>query len=125
MRGMDPKVAEDWKDQTPDQRAEFFKDSHELVGGDLAAAIQVRVKEVRRTNFAQSFRGTGKFFDEDDLRDKYKNKPEQLANVLANAKAFQCPIRDVKLFEETNVKHVLLENIQTRPKLHVSTQIGQ
>ena len=46
------------------------------------------------------------------------------ANTSLAKRAFHAQTVNITMFEETNVKNVLLENIQTRPKLHVSTQIG-
>ena len=40
----------------------------------------------------------GEFLDEEDLRDRYKNKPLQLENVLQNAKTTIHPTRKCKMY---------------------------
>jgi hypothetical protein len=46
------------------------------------------------------------------------------ANTLLAKRALHAQTGNITMFEETYVKHALLENLQTTPKLHVSTQIG-
>ena len=45
-------------------------------------------------------------------------------NTSLAKRALHAQTDNITMSEATNAKHVLLENIQTKPKLHVSSQIG-
>ena len=44
--------------------------------------------------------GNGRFLDTEDLEEKYKSKPEQLAAIYKNARTILCPVREVQLWED-------------------------
>ena len=44
------------------------------------------------------------WLDEDGLKHKYKNKPEQFKAVLTTAQSFVHPVRGVKLYEDVEYK---------------------
>eukprot|EP00959_Pyramimonas_sp_CCMP1952_P132026 2760453-Pyramimonas_sp.AAC.1 len=48
--------------------------------------------------------GTGSFLDEEDMRDKYKNKPKRLQGILDRARRFTDPISGVELIEDMEYK---------------------
>ena len=50
------------------------------------------------------FGSAGIFIDEEDLNEKYKRKPEQLASIKANTRTMTCPVRKVKLYEDPEFK---------------------
>lgn len=83
-----------------EEKHKWFSDNHEKIGKDLSAALQEVVSfEIKEEVFTE-FKGTGKFFDEEDLKDKYAKKPKQLAAILKNARKVECPVREVTLFED-------------------------
>ena len=53
---------------------------------------------IRETDF--ELVGSGTFIDEDDLTEKYKTKPQQLAAILKNARKIEDPIRECTLYKE-------------------------
>ena len=93
-------LAEDWTKVTEEQKREFYKKYQESMGDDLVARLQETVTESKRVSSSVEFQGTGDYFDEEDMNDKYKNKPEQLANIIANTRTFFCPVRQVWLYED-------------------------
>ena len=97
-------LAEDWTKVTEEQKREFYKKYQESMGDDLVARLQETVTESKRVSSSVEFQGTGDYFDEEDMNDKYKNKPEQLANIMANTRTFFCPVRQVWLYEDVKYK---------------------
>ena len=68
-----------------------------LFGDQLQKLVQTTLDEHRVHKATTNFSGLGKFMDEVDLAEKYKNKPEQLKNIMENAPKYFCPIRKVTL----------------------------
>ena len=54
-----------------------------------------------------AFKGTGEWFDLEDLEDKYENKPEQLQSILEEARRFKCSVRNVTLYEDMTYQSVV------------------
>ena len=97
--GMD-KTEEVFKAMTKDEREKFFRDQHALMGDGLAAVMETLVTSKTTTTNSVSFKGTGEFFDEADLTEKYAKKPQQLASILRNTRKVYDPIRETYLFED-------------------------
>ena len=54
--------------------------------------MQETIVESKRLSTKVEFEGTGEYFDEADMNEKYKNKTEQLQNILANTRRFFCTV---------------------------------
>ncbi len=50
---------------------------------------------------ASTYKRKAVYLDAPDLAEKYKNKPDQLANVKSNAPSFEDPVRGVKLYKDS------------------------
>ena len=50
--------------------------------------------------------GTGKFYDEADIKEKYKNKRQRLDGILKNATRIICPVAGVEMIEDLEYKSV-------------------
>ena len=70
------------------------------MGKELDMAVRQCVRKSKRTHELTGFKGVGQFFDEQDLKEKYKNKPEQFDAILKNAKTMEHPTRNVTLYED-------------------------
>eukprot|EP00435_Cladocopium_sp_Y103_P032005 s3895_g8.t1 len=81
-------LAQDWTNVTEEQKKEFYKTYQDAAGEDLLARMQEAVLESKRLSTPVEFDGTGEYFDEQDMNDRYKNKPEQLQNIFANTRRF-------------------------------------
>ena len=92
-----------WDDMNKHKKAEFIGLAKDLFGSDLRGRLQQFLEEDIESRESISLSGTGKFFDSPDLRDKYKNKPQQLQAILANTKTVVCPLSGVILYE--NMQH--------------------
>jgi len=89
-----------WKDMPKEERMNFFRESHALMGLDLAAAVDEVISKTATSDKERGFKGEGQFYDEIDIREMYKSKPDQAASVLANARKIFDPIRKVFLYED-------------------------
>ena len=85
---------------TRDERADFFLKNADLMGKDLAKAITNTASLSYTDEQVDGFLASGKWLDEIDLDEKYKNKPEQLAEIKKRARTFVHPTRQVKLYED-------------------------
>ena len=88
-----------WCGLATDERKSFI-DEHRQDPDKFEASLEILVEEKRVQKLLRSFKGTGTFFDEHDLTDKYKKKPEVLAAILKNTRTFECPISNRTMYEE-------------------------
>ena len=89
---------DEWKDFTCDKRADFMKKGNGLCGRDLDKQMAESIQWVKTRKETTKFDEGGKFEDEDDLEEKYKDKPDILDNIKANAASMTDPVRLVKMF---------------------------
>ena len=94
--GPDHSIAEYFANLRPAARRKFMLDNHDKSGANLKMAIKQRV------TVEQAMR-KGHMIAESDLREKYGNKPDQLASILQNAFAFECTIRGCKLYADPEI----------------------
>ena len=66
----------------------------------MPAAIENYVEELHIESNVDKFKAKGHYKDEVDLKEKYKDKPEQLASILQNAPQMECKIRSVTLYKD-------------------------
>ena len=99
-------LAEDWTKVSEQEKQEFYKKYQDLAGEGLLTRLQETIVESKRNSTSVTFEGTGEYFDEMDMNEKYKNKPEQLANIFANTRNYFCPVRQVWLYEDVKYKRI-------------------
>ena len=88
---------------TPEERKDFYVSARKFVGpAQLKASMLSKIEEIKTRTNTQKWAASENFMDEDDLREKYKSKPEILANVLKNATQFRCPIRGCTMFADVS-----------------------
>ena len=75
-----------------------MKKGKELCGRDLHKQMVESIQWVKTRKETTKFDEGGKFEDEDDLQEKYKDKPHILDNIKANAASMTDPVRLVKMF---------------------------
>jgi len=78
----------------------FHDKALNLYGADLEKLMVSTMEEVLRTKHAVQFQGTGSFFDEVQLGEKYKNNPRRLEAVLQYGQQFTCPKTNITLYED-------------------------
>ena len=83
-----------------ESRVKMMRECADVYGDALAMKFTENTTESRADAFSSEFNDLGKFMDEDDLTEKYKNKPEQLKNIFANATTTHCAVRNVTLWAD-------------------------
>ena len=86
--------------QHPANRAKFKERNLHTLGPDMPAAIENYVEEMHTQTTVDKFSSQGHYKDKQDLQEKYKNKPEQLASILQNAPQMECKIRSVTFYKD-------------------------
>lgn len=97
-------LAKDWTNVTEEQKKEFYKNFQAAAGDELIARMQETVVESKRQSTKVEFEGTGEYFDEHDMNQRYASKPEQLQNLFANTRRYFCPVKQVWLYEDVTYK---------------------
>ena len=77
-------LAVDWELMGENEKKELIVRAHQVFGADLKKLITESIEESWTRTSTTTFAGNGKYLDLTDLRDKYKEKPERLANIEAN-----------------------------------------
>ena len=99
MNDVDPQIAADFNNLTPEEKREFYTKHHKLHGEGLAMKILQTTTEQRTKRFSERFVAKGKGLDEADIREKYKDKDSTIVrNILNNALSIWCPVTNRKLF---------------------------
>lgn len=93
-----PELKEHWDCQDQAGKADFFAKKHELHGTHLQAAIEEITTHTQSESATNLEEGDIEWLDEDDLKVRYKDKPEQLAAVKRNADTFWHKKREVTLY---------------------------
>ena len=91
---------EDFKNISGEARAKLMLSAHNSFGSDLSKLLKVQLEQSHASSRLEVFTKGGGFVDEIDLNAKYKNKPEQLANIKANASQFTCPVRKCLMYQD-------------------------
>eukprot|EP00913_Durusdinium_trenchii_P013192 g12382.t1 len=106
-------MAKDWTKVSDEQKDDFYKNYQNLAGEALLARLQETITESKRVATSVEFEGTGEYCDEQDMNERYKDKPEQLANIFANTRNFFCPVRQVWLYEDVKYKRTAKDSEET------------
>lgn len=85
-------------------KQKLMSDAANLFGEDLCKKLNQTIMEAKIQKQLTSFDNTGVFKDKVDLEEKYAKKPEVLANILANAQQFFCPIRRCTMYSDPEYK---------------------
>ena len=107
-------LKEDWLKIPKDTRVEFMQKASSLYGDELAKYLSEVVVQVKATESLTSFEHDGNFMDLADMTDAYKDKPEQLAHVLANTQKFFCPIAKTTMYSKPQYKINMKETESTK-----------
>ena len=89
---------------SPADKASFYSKHKEAFGEGLRTALTQTLAESVSTKNSERLAEEGDWLDEEDLRERYKNKAEQLANVLQHARVMEHPVRKVKLYLDTSFR---------------------
>ena len=121
---IDSEALKDFGNMPKDEKAEWYKENHDLCGEALVASIHESVEKEKTESTTLEKSGKGFAFDSPDLAARYKNKkPEVLENVRANAKTFIHPLRKCKMYEDIDYESKFTEKQESSTKrtLSIST----
>eukprot|EP00973_Karenia_brevis_P035828 4945008-Karenia_brevis.AAC.1 len=68
-----------------DDRVTFYQQCSEMCGKELKKYVKESVTRLLITNHTTRYSEDGEFVDEDEVDATFKDKPQQLANIKANA----------------------------------------
>jgi len=77
-----------------------LKDAVHLFKEGLVKELTEAIEISQTTKSTMKFASTGRFMDEEDLKEKYKNKPDQLEQIFDNARTMTHPDRKVTMWED-------------------------
>ena len=89
---------------TQEDKSEFFKKHTRSFGPALRTALEQSHSESVSRCSIERLAEEGNWLDEEDLRERYKSKPEQLRNMLASARQITHPTRKCTLYLDTNFR---------------------
>ena len=87
-----------FQDLTPEERAQFMLDNQSTFSQDLLKNMHEVSLQARMRKSSSLFKKHGEYFDETDLRDKLKNKPDQLQRILTSGHTLQCHDRGCTMY---------------------------
>jgi hypothetical protein len=102
-------LKDQWGTMTKDEKKAFYLANAGAVSLDVPSAISECLRHAYKESISQSFATSGDWIDEIDLKEKFKDKPDQLRSIMANAKQIWCPIRSTTLYEVLNYKSNTLD----------------
>ena len=100
MQKMHGNLVQDFQEVTGPKLESFYREHSHLRGEDLRLRLQEIVTDWKQTTSEVSFTGTGEYVDEQTLTEKFKNRPDQLRNVLQHTHSFYDHIRGTQLYED-------------------------
>ena len=104
---------------TAEDKVEFFANNNRALDADIPQIIKSMITKTTVSTKASDFVAESVWLDEDDLKHKYKNKPEHLKAVLTTAQSFVHPVRGVKLYEDFEYKSAEMNRSRTKdPSKH-------
>ena len=101
---MRSELKDGWANVSKTDKTKVFQQNREILGPGLKAALTQTIEHTFRQKRETSFAADGDWLDEDDVKEMFKNKPEQFKHVLANAKTMTCPVRGITLYEVLKYK---------------------
>ena len=93
------------------------------MGNDLVKSIEETVQRIKTASLTRTLQCEGDFVDEIDLQERYKNKEQQLKNILENAPSFMHPIRGIMVYKDAQYKasETTKEHIENRQTMKAQT----
>ena len=78
----------------------FFNKASDLMGQPLKKQLEQAITQSHVKTQSWKFKGHGNFHPKEYFEQKYKDKPEELANVFANARTMEHPDSKANLWED-------------------------
>ncbi|CAK0904605.1 unnamed protein product, partial [Prorocentrum cordatum] len=101
----EPILKAEWQRMPVEKRNEWINEHRDHPEG-LLSALQTKVCETQRTHESEERAGSGTYFDEADIREKYKRKPDVAQSIIDNADRFVCQVAKRTMFEDIDYTRV-------------------
>ena len=88
---------EGYTELSKSERAAFFAEASELFEGDLRKKLNEVITKSRMDRQISAFKRSGKAMEFTEAEKKWKDKPDEWANILRNAPRFKCVIRNIDM----------------------------
>ena len=82
-----------------DARVDFYQKAKDSFGEKLKALMEQSVSERQTTMSSEALRGTGKYYDIEDLTSMYRTKPDTLQKIIKNTCKRWCPVKECWMYE--------------------------
>ncbi len=90
----------------------FYQAHGHLRGEGLRVKVEELVQDWKTSTTRMEFEQEGEFFDEEDLRKKYHDRPETLSNILQNARTFFCPVKRTTMYADPKYKARVADSVE-------------
>ncbi len=100
LGGANPDLKDGFQGLAKEDKVEFMKRSRSLLGDSLKKTLSEAVVQSQTRSTSWTFRSTGKYLDEEALRTKYADKPQQLEAIFQNAPSMVHPDRKVQMWQD-------------------------
>lgn len=102
----------------------FYASHSHLRGEGLRVKVEEVVQDWKTSITSMEFNQTGNYMDEEDLRKKYAEKPEDLKNILQNARTFYCPVKRKTLYADPEYQAKVQDSIEHGTSEKIKGQVG-
>ena len=96
-----------------------------LYGDDLVVALRGHYQVTYTASSSLEMIGTGNWLDEDDLNDKYKNKPARLAAIKKNTETYFCTKGEVLLYEDMIYQSVRVDATSAKREMSSTAEVNK
>ena len=107
LKDLDEGFQKQWhkamKDKSID-RQEFLTTAANKFGSDLTKLMHHELIQKTSVEQETAMEGTGEWLDEEDLKVRFKDKPQQYEAILKNARRFHDKTREIELYEVPTYK---------------------
>ena len=86
-----------------EEKQKLMAEAHSLFGPALKKKVNESVLVSSSSNSVVSFSESAHYLDENDLRERFKDRPDVFEHVKKNATTIQCPTRGCSMYEVLGV----------------------
>ena len=116
-------VVATWREQGKTQKAEFRQEMANAGWENMKhKLLQIHAEKTNTYSRASTMKSSARYLDSPDLKEKYKDKPDQLESVKANAETFWHPVRKVKLYNDVEFSADHTEELKEQTAQRVSSE---
>lgn len=102
----------------------FYEAHGSLRGENLRVKVEEVVQDWKNSTTRVEFNQVGNYMDEEDLKKKYADKPEDLKNILLNARTFWCPVKKKTLYSDPEYSAKVQDAVEHGTSEKIKGQAG-